>query len=109
MITSIPNITMSNICLLCGENETPEGSVFHNICDRCFDNAGDYIETNVHCLLAFPYLLESLKDAADALDDFYEADPTAAGQHFGMALRQRMNTAIEKAKDKNAPAPKSEG
>jgi len=47
---------MPTICLLCGENETPDAT--HSICDPCFNDAGNYIETNIHMILAIPDLLK---------------------------------------------------
>ena len=48
---------MSRICLLCDENETPDGH--NNICDPCFDNAGEYVERNINLIKAIPDLLEA--------------------------------------------------
>lgn len=53
---------MSHICLLCTENETPGSD--SKICDRCYDNAGEYLERNADRIKALPYLLETCRDLA---------------------------------------------
>ena len=34
---------------------------------------------------------------AESLADFYHAEPALAGQHFGLELKQRIDSAIAKA------------
>ena len=52
---------MSNLCPLCAENETPEGRT--HLCDTCYDNAGEYLDTNIHLILALPHLLGACETA----------------------------------------------
>jgi hypothetical protein len=60
---------MSRICLLCKENETPDGHC--NICEPCYDNAGTLLEQNAELYVSAPKLLErckmSLADAEAAI------------------------------------------
>lgn len=58
---------MSRLCLLCGENETPEGKNLL-ICDTCFDHAGNYLEQNARLIKAIPHLVAALKGLVDAFD-----------------------------------------
>jgi hypothetical protein len=52
---------MSTRCLLCQANNTPGGHT--HICDECYDNAGNYVDTNIHLILALPYLLDACETA----------------------------------------------
>lgn len=92
---------MSKICFLCGENETPEGSVSHNICDRCFDNAGDYIETNIYMIRALPYLLEACYAALEL--------KCPDGDDHECGVLDSINEAIDIAEGKKAPILCTEG
>lgn len=67
----LPTHTMSQICLLCGENEMQE-TTHHRICDACYDNAGDYLESNVHRIKAIPYLIEACKLAESEICELDE-------------------------------------
>lgn len=65
----LPNLPMSMICLLCGENETPEGEQLFRICDSCYGNAGHYLETNIHLIRAIPALIDLAKTFRSACDE----------------------------------------
>ncbi len=52
---------------------------------------------NARIIAAAPALLEALRDVNDALSHFYEIDHLAAGQHFGIALKERLEEAIGRA------------
>jgi hypothetical protein len=69
---------MSMICLHCGENETPEGQECHRICDPCFNNAGEYIEANIHLIKAIPGLLDVLEASRLVIANWENASLAAA-------------------------------
>lgn len=54
----------------------------------------DVTSCNAHLIAAAPVLLEALRDATDALNDLYASKPILAGEHFGMALHERMKDAL---------------
>ena len=60
---------MSCICLLCEENETTGR---HNICDLCYENAGDDLEGNARRIAALPSLLAACTLALDEIDQWKE-------------------------------------
>jgi hypothetical protein len=62
---------MSQICQLCGENETEE-STHNRICDACYDNAGNYLETNMHLIKAIPYLIDACNLAEEEISQWNE-------------------------------------
>ena len=62
---------MSQICQLCGENETQEETQ-NRICDACYDNAGHYLENNVHLINAIPYLVEACILAEEEISQWNE-------------------------------------
>lgn len=52
---------MSTLWLLCAENNTPGGRT--RICDECYNNAGNYLDTNIHLILAIPQLIGACEAA----------------------------------------------
>jgi hypothetical protein len=88
---------MSRICLHCREDET---TGTHKICDTCFDNAGDFLETNVERIKAFPWLLEACGLALDEIGQWVEVmggaeDPRT--RHTLAALNEAIAKATAKA------------
>ena len=64
-----PSSFMSKNCLACSENETNN---FHNICDPCYDNAGEFLEQNIHQINAIPYLINAAWLALEEIDQWVE-------------------------------------
>lgn len=52
---------MSKLCLLCGQKEKAESRT--NLCDDCYNNAGEYIDTNIHLMLALSELVTACETA----------------------------------------------
>jgi hypothetical protein len=84
---------MSRICLHCEENETTGP---HKICDTCFDNAGDFLETNVERIQAIPWLLEACGLALDEIGQWVEVMDGAQDPRTQQTL-DALNEAIAKA------------
>ena len=84
---------MSRICLHCRENETAGN---HKICDTCFDNAGDFLETNVEVIKAIPWLLEACGLALDEIGQWVEVMGGAEDPRTRQAI-DALNEAIAKA------------
>jgi len=68
-LNSFQLLSISQICLLCGENETQEGTQKHKVCDQCYENAGDYLEQNVEMLALIPDLIDVCTQACDWFSD----------------------------------------
>jgi hypothetical protein len=77
----------SRICLLCNENEPPDGN---NICDPCFDNAGELMERKAELYAAVPDLLEACSEACDLLSDMDDEE--------SLAVFVKVSAALNKAK-----------
>lgn len=88
---------MSKICLLCGENAT--SNPHYQLCDPCFDNAGNYVETNIRSITSIPYLLDAAYLALAEIDQWNDVmqseDPRTA-----VAI-DALRDAIRRAHEKN--------
>lgn len=78
------------ICLLCGENETPD-CTHDRICGRCYENAGDYLEQNIHLIKAIPYLLDAAEMALEEVEQWNDA--------MGRSTDPRTRITIETLRD----------
>jgi hypothetical protein len=58
---------MSRICLLCGENETQEATD-NKVCDTCYKNAADHLESNAELYAVADDMLEACQTAVYALN-----------------------------------------
>lgn len=63
---SFPTFIMTNLCLLCGQHEI---DTQHNICELCFDLAGEFCDDNALLLRAADALLACCKSASATYED----------------------------------------